>query len=74
LGGVLLGLGFLTAGSAMFGDAALARYGIDLRPRLLAMDELPVLASIVGAGFCASLVPGYRAYRMALADGLAPRL
>jgi len=74
LGGVLLGLGFLTAGSAMFGDAALARYGIDLRPRLLAMDELPVLAVIVGAGFCASLVPGYRAYRMALADGLAPRL
>ncbi len=74
VGGVLLGLGMLSAGTAMFGEAALAAYGVELRPRLLAATELPVLAAIIGAGFGASLVPGYRAYRMALSDGLAPRL
>jgi putative ABC transport system permease protein len=29
---------------------------------------------VLAAGFLASLVPGWRAYRMSLADGLSPRL
>jgi putative ABC transport system permease protein len=33
-----------------------------------------LLASVVAVGVLASLIPGYRAYRLSLADGLTPRL
>jgi len=32
-----------------------------------------LLAGVLAAGVLASLIPGLRAYRMSLADGLAPR-
>lgn len=74
LGGVVLGLALLTGATLMAGEFALARYGVVLRPRLPDGAELTMLLAIIGAGLAASMVPGYRAYRMALADGLAPRL
>jgi putative ABC transport system permease protein len=33
-----------------------------------------LLGAVVAVGLLASLVPGYRAYRLSLADGLTPRL
>jgi putative ABC transport system permease protein len=33
-----------------------------------------LLAGVVIAGGVASLIPGWRAYRMSLADGLSPRV
>ena len=30
--------------------------------------------TLIGIGLIASLAPGYRAYRLSLADGLTPRL
>ena len=74
LGGVALGLALLNAGALLLGEFALARYGVVLRPRLPDGAEMAMLLAIIGAGLAASLVPGYRAYRMALSDGLAPRL
>ena len=40
---------------------------------LLATPFLLLLAAVLAAGFLASLVPGWRAYRLSLADGLSPR-
>jgi putative ABC transport system permease protein len=31
------------------------------------------VAAVLAAGMLASLVPGWRAYRLSLADGLSPR-
>ena len=51
-----------------------ARYGI--APSLFSArsEELTLFAAIVAAGGIASLLPGYRAYRLSLSDGLNPRL
>jgi putative ABC transport system permease protein len=51
-----------------------ARFGIGLKLSAPNSEQLMLLAAVVAAGFMASLVPGWRAYRMSLADGLAPRV
>jgi putative ABC transport system permease protein len=48
-------------------------YGITLSASAPSAGQWWVLLAIVAAGFAASLVPGWRAYRMSLADGLSPR-
>jgi putative ABC transport system permease protein len=70
LGGVML-LSILTG---LLGPIAQAEFGVVIRARLLSASEWQVLAAVVCAGLAASLVPGIRAYRHSLADGLAPRL
>jgi putative ABC transport system permease protein len=50
-----------------------SRFGIALKLSAPTASQWMVLASIVAAGLLASLVPGWRAYRMSLADGLSPR-
>ena len=49
------------------------RFGIALKLSAPTASQWTVLAGIVAAGLLASLVPGWRAYRMSLADGLTPR-
>jgi putative ABC transport system permease protein len=70
LAGVVL-LGVLTLALAPF---AAARYGLIIEPTFIAGGEGALLAAVVAVGVLASLVPGYRAYRLSLADGLTPRL
>jgi len=65
---LLLGLTLLVA------PLAQSRYGITVQPRLLSLAELRLLGLVVLVGVAASVVPGYRAYRLSLADGLTPRL
>jgi len=50
-----------------------ARFGIGLTLAPPSADEWLLLAAVLAAGFLASLVPGWRAYRLSLADGLSPR-
>lgn len=70
--GVLVGAGLLTGGSAL--AAPLAReFGIHLSSGLPGGSEWTILASILATGLAAGLIPGWRAWRMALADGLTPR-
>ena len=38
------------------------------------LNEWLLLASLIAAGWLASLLPGIRAYRLSLADGLSPRI
>ena len=35
--------------------------------------EWTLMAAVLAGGLLASLVPGWRAYRLSLADGLSPR-
>lgn len=71
--GVLAGCGLLAAGILGFAPLVQAQYGIHLAWRAPSGNEIALLASILATGLAASLVPGWRAWRMSLADGLTPR-
>lgn len=71
--GVALGSVLLLAGVALLAPLAQAQFGVHLVPRLFSANEIALLLSIIGTGLVASLVPGWRAWRMSLADGLTPR-
>jgi putative ABC transport system permease protein len=54
--------------------AVLSAHGIVLSPLRLGADEWRWLGLLAAGGALASAVPGWRAYRMALADGLQARV
>ena len=72
--GALLGAALLALLTALLGPLAQAHYGLAIRARWISSDELLLLGAVVAVGLVASLLPGYRAYRISLADGLTPRL
>ena len=72
--GNVLGVALLALLAAALGPLVQARYGIEVVPRLVSAAELRLLAATVAVGLVASLVPGWRAYKLSLADGLTPRL
>jgi putative ABC transport system permease protein len=51
-----------------------ANYGLSLRTGPPGAAEWQLLAGIIAVGVVASLLPGWRAYRLSLADGMTPRL
>lgn len=71
--GVLLGCALLAAGIFFGAPFLQAQFGIVLQWRMFAPNEIVLLLSILATGLVASLVPGWRAWRMSLADGLTPR-
>lgn len=72
--GVVLGLlGCLLAVAALGGWTA-ARWGLPLHLQAPSAHEGLLLGGVLAAGMLASLVPGLRAYRLALVDGLSPRV
>ena len=68
-------LGTLACGLliALAGPWVQARWGIHLRNQAPSGAEWRWMAAVLAAGLLASLLPGWRAYRMSLADGLSPR-
>lgn len=50
-----------------------ATYGVTLRIGWLTAAEVALLCGVVLAGLVAALLPGWRAWRLSLADGLSPR-
>jgi len=74
LAGVVLGVVLLTLALFALGPLLSAQFGVTLHPALPASGELQLLGWTVLAGFAASLLPGLRAYRLSLADGLTPRI
>lgn len=58
---------------AALGDGAASVLGIPLRLRAPSAAEWTLVGGILASGVLASLVPGWRAYRLSLADGLSPR-
>jgi putative ABC transport system permease protein len=73
LAGLLLGLAALALAIAAAAPWLQSAWG--LRLQLAAPTELQawLLAGLLGAGLLASVLPGWRAYRLSLADGLSPR-
>lgn len=51
-----------------------AQFGIALQWAAPTPAQWSLFAAVLVAGMLASLVPGWRAYRLSLADGLSPRL
>jgi putative ABC transport system permease protein len=74
LGGVLLGFVLSVLAIALLSGWSASRFGIALHLQMPGRDELLLLAGLLAGGWLASLVPGYRAYRLSLADGLSPRI
>ena len=72
--GVLLGvLGCMVAVAAL-APWVQSQFGIGLRLQAPGSAEWLWLAALLVGGFVASLVPGWRAYQLSLADGLSPRI
>jgi putative ABC transport system permease protein len=73
LAGVALGAIACWTLIALAGPWVQSRYGIALNLSAPSASQWQMLGAVLGAGIAASLVPGWRAYRLSLADGLAPR-
>ena len=70
--GALAGALASTAAIAALGPWAEARFGMGVQLAAPGIAEAAILAAIVFGGTAASLLPGWRAYRLSLADGLSP--
>ncbi len=71
--GALIGALAAAAGVALAGPWVQARFGIGLQGGAPGAGEWALLGAVLAAGMLASLVPGWRAYRLSLVDGLSPR-
>ena len=71
--GALLGALMSTAAVLLAGPWVQTRFGIGLQLSAPTATQWGLFAAILLAGMLASLVPGWRAYRLSLADGLSPR-
>ncbi len=72
--GALLGVLATVAAIVAAGPWLQERFGIGLTLSAPTAEQWLLLAAVLAAGFTASLVPGWRAYRLSLADGLSPRV
>ena len=72
--GALLGVAILYAATHLAAGWLLAQLGVVISSRFLSPAEFGLLSVVVLTGLLASLVPGWRAWRMSLADGLTPRV
>jgi putative ABC transport system permease protein len=71
--GVAMGVLLTVALIAAAGPWMQAQFGIGLKLSAPSLTEWGLLTSVLVAGLLASLIPGLRAYRLSLADGLSPR-
>ncbi len=72
--GVLVGVLMAVLGIAGLAPWLQSQFGLTLRLSEPTLNEWLLLASLLAAGWLASLLPGIRAYRLSLADGLSPRI
>lgn len=72
--GALLGVALAVLGVLLAGPGLQAQFGIGLQLGAPTVEQGGLFAAVLVAGMLASLVPGWRAYRLSLADGLSPRL
>jgi len=72
--GVAVGVVAAALGIALLSPWLQSHFGLALRLSEPTLNEWMLLASLLAAGWLASLLPGIRAYRLSLADGLSPRI
>lgn len=73
IAGVLLGIAGLAIAVTALGPWLQSRFGLALDLAHPTELQWLLLGALVLAGWLASLVPGWRAYRLSLSDGLSPR-
>lgn len=74
LAGVLIGLALLTLVCIVAAPLIAAHIGLSVLPVIPTPTEWALLAAVLVVGVLAAAIPAYRALRLALADGLSPRL
>ncbi len=72
--GCLAGLALVQGTAWLVGPWLEAHHGLQLSAGVPSAGEWMLLAGVVCAAFFASLVPGFRAYRYSLADGMTIRI
>ncbi|RZI77519.1 MAG: FtsX-like permease family protein [Variovorax sp.] len=72
--GVLLGVLMAVLGIALLSPWLQSQFGLALHLSEPTLREWALLGALLLAGWLASLLPGIRAYRLSLADGLSPRI
>jgi putative ABC transport system permease protein len=72
--GVAMGALACWAAVALLGGWVQGQFGIGLQLLAPGAAEWRLMAAVLAGGLLASLVPGWRAYRLSLADGLSPRI
>ena len=72
--GALLGLVVLNVLTVVFAPLVATQYGLIIGLRFIGPGESALLGVVIAVGVLASLIPGYRAYKLSLADGLTPRI
>lgn len=72
--GTATGYVLLTGAAVLFAPWLEATIGIALPVAWPHASELPLLGGLIAAGTLAALVPAWRAYRISLHDGLAPKI
>jgi putative ABC transport system permease protein len=73
LAGALLGAAAAALAVAAAGPLVQEHFGVTLRAAAPTLPQWGLFGAVLAAGMLASLVPGWRAYRLSLADGLSPR-
>jgi len=73
LAGALLGAAVAAVGVLAAGPWVQARFGIGLVAGAPTAAQWALFGAVIAAGILAALAPGWRAYRLSLADGLSPR-
>lgn len=73
LAGALLGALGAAVAVVLAGPFVQRQFGIALQAAAPTPEQVALFAAVLAAGMLASLVPGWRAYRLSLADGLSPR-
>ncbi len=71
--GALIGLAVLYGGLAVSQTAISEHFGLYLQVGIPSIREVKILSLVAIAGVIAGLIPGYRAYRRSLADGMIVR-
>lgn len=74
LAGMALGIAALAAAVLALGPWLQSAFGVVLQLAQPTPMQWLLLAGLLIAGCLASLLPGWRAYRLSLADGLSPRI
>jgi putative ABC transport system permease protein len=74
LASIGLGMAALAACGLALGPWLQSEFGLTLQWTQVTATEIGLLAGLLAAGWLASLLPGWRAYRLSLADGLSPRI
>ena len=72
--GAALGVAAVALAIAVAAPWVQSQFGVALTLSAPGATQWALLGAVLAAGFLASLVPGWQAYRLSLADGLSPRV